>query len=611
MQIIKWIAIALVALLLLVVGYVAFVLDLNSYKPVISDKVNEATGRDLVIDGDIGLSFYPTLGMQLQGVSLSNIPNESLPPLLQITQASVGVALMPLLASELQIESIVVDGATLTMVTLADGRTSTTGLGGSSTADSSQPSTDSGGADAAANDWSLGLFQLNDLQLVNDNRGAATVQTITIKQLELSNLAPARSAPLKLMLALDDGGTTLETEASSMLAFAKDFSRIQIDDWQQSIRIDGEAVANKPMALALQLQADIDLNQQTLSLPSLQLGLDEFQFDAQGSLAYGGKVPYLQLTGKGNRLDLTPYMVSQQTDDSKPSEEPQQAPSPEPDLRVMTAINAKVTLGLESLLADNIQVDDLNTELLLQDGVLTLKQLSGTTFDGDFKVTASLDGRQVPARYQFTQSLSGLKIQPLLQALADTELLEGSGDLTLSGKGVGLAGDALLQNLTAKGELALADGALYGVNLAKMVRDGTAAFTGGETSADETVKKTDFSSVNVSLAVADGQLQIPSLALASPLLRVDGKGQLGLVDQAIAMDLVVALVGSMEGQGGSGTDQLVDLPIPLKIGGTVTEPSYGLDLDGLKDQLLDKEKDKLKQKLEDKLKSKLFGALGN
>ncbi|QIZ76839.1 AsmA family protein [Ferrimonas lipolytica] len=610
MQFVKWILIGLLAIIIAIVGYVAFVLDLNSYKPVISEKVKEATGRELTIAGDIGLSFYPTLGMELQQVSLSNIPGEQLPPLLQIDLASVGVAVMPILQGELQVEALVVNGADLTMVTLADGRTSTTGLG-ESTSSNEDSGTSSTTQSKANQDWSLGLFQLNDLRLVNDNRAAGTVQTVTISQLQLNDLAPNRSAPLKLILSIDDGTTQINTEADSMLAFAKDFSRIQIDGWQQKVTVAGEAVGEQPLQLTLGMQADIDLTAQKVSLPAFSFGLGEFLFEGQGSAAYGGKVPQLNLTGKGNRLDVTPFIGGDTTaanEDNQSETPPSSEPAPEPDLSVLSSINANIKLALEQLVAANIRVDDINTTVVLKDGVLSLDKLTGTSFQGAFSVSAKLDGTAVPATYEFSKQLKGLAIQPLLQALAESDLLEGSGNLTLVGKGKGLAGGALINNLTANGELSLNDGAVNGVNLAQMIRNAKATFSGDKSAVEDEVKKTDFSSFDVSIRIADGKLTLPDLALASPLLRVSGDGEVGITDQSVQMALVVALVGSIEGQGGGDTDTLKDIPIPLKIGGSVSEPTFGIDMSGLKDEVIEQETDKIKKKLEDKLKDKLFGS---
>ena len=51
---------------------IPLVVDPNDYKDEIVSKVKETTGRDLKIQGDIGLSVFPWLGLELGALELSN-----------------------------------------------------------------------------------------------------------------------------------------------------------------------------------------------------------------------------------------------------------------------------------------------------------------------------------------------------------------------------------------------------------------------------------------------------------------------------------------------------------------------------------------------------------
>ncbi len=67
--------VALVGVMLVLCITVAFVLstkDPNDYKGWISTKFQEQTGRTLTLEGDIEMTFYPWLGMQANGVTISN-----------------------------------------------------------------------------------------------------------------------------------------------------------------------------------------------------------------------------------------------------------------------------------------------------------------------------------------------------------------------------------------------------------------------------------------------------------------------------------------------------------------------------------------------------------
>jgi AsmA protein len=62
---------------LILVSLIAFIfyvttLDPNDYKGMIADKFNAQTGRTLTLDGDINLTIYPWLGLEVNGVTVGN-----------------------------------------------------------------------------------------------------------------------------------------------------------------------------------------------------------------------------------------------------------------------------------------------------------------------------------------------------------------------------------------------------------------------------------------------------------------------------------------------------------------------------------------------------------
>ena len=64
----------LIVIIIAVASLVAlpFVVDPNDYKDEISSQVEKATGRNLTLQGDIGLSVFPWIALELGPLSLSN-----------------------------------------------------------------------------------------------------------------------------------------------------------------------------------------------------------------------------------------------------------------------------------------------------------------------------------------------------------------------------------------------------------------------------------------------------------------------------------------------------------------------------------------------------------
>jgi AsmA protein len=111
----------IVALVAIVIGYVAATFNPNDYKSLIIKLVQEKKQRTLHLDGDIKLTFWPKLGADLGKVSLSEHNNNK--EFASINHAQVSLALIPLLKKELVVDTIYIDGVNVTIIRHKDGTT--------------------------------------------------------------------------------------------------------------------------------------------------------------------------------------------------------------------------------------------------------------------------------------------------------------------------------------------------------------------------------------------------------------------------------------------------------------------------------------------------------
>lgn len=114
---VKRLGIALVALVVLLgIGLAALVtlVDPNDYKPMLQQAVYDRYGRTLAIDGDIRLSVLPRLGLEINGVALSE-PDSS-QAFAAMDSARIAVAWGPLLSRHLVIEHLSITGLKANLV---------------------------------------------------------------------------------------------------------------------------------------------------------------------------------------------------------------------------------------------------------------------------------------------------------------------------------------------------------------------------------------------------------------------------------------------------------------------------------------------------------------
>jgi len=113
----------LLMLLVVVVLALPLVVDPNDFKGQITQQMEKHTGRTLTIDGDLKLSVFPWLGIELAGVTMGNAPGFGKKPFAQVEKAGVRVKLIPLLGKKLEVDTVILHGLNAHLIKAKDGRT--------------------------------------------------------------------------------------------------------------------------------------------------------------------------------------------------------------------------------------------------------------------------------------------------------------------------------------------------------------------------------------------------------------------------------------------------------------------------------------------------------
>src|SRR2546430_6519563 len=126
------VGIVVLIVIVIVIAIVAATFDPNKYKPEIVAAVKDKTGRTLAIEGNLGLSFFPGIGVAVGRVSLSE-PNSSR-IFARVEQAKIALALWPLLSKRVVVDRVALSGLALNLVQGKGGRTNFEDLSGSTAA---------------------------------------------------------------------------------------------------------------------------------------------------------------------------------------------------------------------------------------------------------------------------------------------------------------------------------------------------------------------------------------------------------------------------------------------------------------------------------------------
>lgn len=112
----------LIAVVVVAVLLIVLLIDPNRFKPQLIAAVQQQTGRELRIDGDLGWSFYPVLGFELGSAELANAPGFSGEPMLAVRRIAVGVDLLPLISGTANVSQLRLEQPRINLAKDAQGR---------------------------------------------------------------------------------------------------------------------------------------------------------------------------------------------------------------------------------------------------------------------------------------------------------------------------------------------------------------------------------------------------------------------------------------------------------------------------------------------------------
>lgn len=344
------------------------------------------------------------------------------------------------------------------------------------------------------------------------------------------------------------------------------------------LRLDGKVKINtilydkhKVTGLNLGLKAD----GKKVAINGLNVKVNDSQIKGAISISQFAK-PLYGFNLDIDKLNLNDYVSEAPADAKTTGDEPI-------DLSALKALNANGSIRIGKLNYGKTKVSNVRIDLKADDGIATLSPFSANLYKGAMKGSLRLDARAKP-NIAFKQTMTGVSVGPLLQDTINNDMLSGKGTIKVDVTTQGNTVNAFKKSLNGTSALALADGAIKGVDIAGQIREikNTANKLKGkavETVSDD-AKKTDFSELTASFKIKDGIAHNEDLAMKAPILRLakgDSRGDINIGDETLNYTATPTIVKSIKGQGGENLDELAGIAIPMKISGTFTTPKFGLD----------------------------------
>jgi AsmA protein len=230
----------LVVLLGAVAAFIVATFDANKWKGEISQLVQEKKSRSLKIEGDLSLSLFPSVGVQLGKATLSEHKSEQV--FASVDSARVSVRLMPLLSKQVVVDTVELGGMKARLVRFKDGRMNIDDL---LSKDEKEP--------PARFDIAGVKFANGELAWRDEKAG----QEVTLSGLDLTTgrLANAASDKFELSAKLGGNKPRLAAQLAAKGEYRYDLDKKSYGGAKLDLRLNGDVADLKALELALNAAA--------------------------------------------------------------------------------------------------------------------------------------------------------------------------------------------------------------------------------------------------------------------------------------------------------------------------------------------------------------------
>jgi AsmA protein len=319
----KILGLGLLGLLLIIVaaGFaLTHLFNPNDYKNEIRQIARDKAHIELTLNGDIGWSLFPWLGLELHDASVATLVTPT-QPFADLQMLGLSVRVLPLLRREVQMSDVRVEGLNLRLTRDKDGHGNWQDIGRPAPSASVTAQTDKAAEPAGteAEDKPSQPIRLDiDSLTVNNARvefnDEKTGRQITSESIQLSTGAvhDGKEIPVKMTAFFGTNQPVLRarTELSGNLRFDRVLKRYQFEDMRLGGELSGDPLQGKPLTFSAQGQLLVDMAANVAEWTSLKLSANQLR--ALGELKANdlNKTPQLNGTLSIAQLDLMKFLDS-------------------------------------------------------------------------------------------------------------------------------------------------------------------------------------------------------------------------------------------------------------------------------------------------------------
>lgn len=253
------------------------------------------------------------------------------------------------------------------------------------------------------------------------------------------------------------------------------------------------------------------------------------------------------------------------------------------DLSGLKGHNIKGKLHIGKLVSERMVIDQLQANISLNEGQLSVAPHSAQLFGG--QLAGSLSVNAHTNQYTLEETVTGVELESLLRGIGQDPKVTGQASMALDLSSSGNTLKALEQNMSGKTRVTLRDGTIKGIDIGAIINNARAMLGKAPTQQGTGSGETAFSELTATASIQKGIATNKDLSMKAPLFRLEGAGTINLPQSSLDYLARVAVVETSEGQGGKDLAALRGVTIPIKITGRFDSPRYTVNVASLAAEL--------------------------
>ncbi len=371
---------------------------------------------------------------------------------------------------------------------------------------------------------------------------------------------------------------------------------------------------------------DIKAGTNSVSLNNLKLEFDESTMVGTVSVNDFAQ-PNIKYTLSLDKINLDAYLSpAEPADEASATAGANTVPAVSEDVvidlpvEMLRSLHLAGSLNVASVKGFEQTITQLNIETLAEKGLIKITKLNAKILEGSLAASAQLDVRKNTPFYQFNMKGDGIEadsiVNPLLQNMLGESAvgIHGASYFVLSINTKGQTVNQLMANSHGDISFNANDAVMRGVDAEYFVRKAVAAYLQeksipvkeewrGQYAPKET---TAIKTLHATAIIRQGVIQNNDLLLDSARFKVTGSGAIDLAKQTLRYQTVVDVQPLATK---TTAEKLVDVPMPVLITGSFSQPIIKMDKKEWTKQaskaLTSKATDEAKQKVEQKKDEKV------